>query len=158
MFMKYQKTKPGFTLVELLVIIVIIGILSAVIFVALDPIKRFADARDSRRWQEVKVILDSALKYQLDHDGQLPGPGEITGSPKVIGSPDAQGDCGCLPDQENQPCIDLSDLTGDYLAAIPRDPLTGTDLISRYAISRNQNGQLTVIACDAENTTISITR
>jgi prepilin-type N-terminal cleavage/methylation domain-containing protein len=44
-----QKNQLGFTLVELLVVIAIIGVLVAIIFVALDPATRFQQARDAVR-------------------------------------------------------------------------------------------------------------
>jgi len=46
-----MKSKKGFTLIELLVVIAIISILAVVVFVALDPVKRFADARNSKDGQ-----------------------------------------------------------------------------------------------------------
>lgn len=47
----------AFTLIELLVVITIISIFGALVFVALDPAERFADARDSRRWSDVNSLL-----------------------------------------------------------------------------------------------------
>ena len=44
-----MEKRRGFTLIELLVVIAIISILAVVVFVALDPVTRFQDARDSRR-------------------------------------------------------------------------------------------------------------
>jgi prepilin-type N-terminal cleavage/methylation domain-containing protein len=38
----YEKQK-GLTLIEILVVIALIAILATVVFVALDPVKRFAD-------------------------------------------------------------------------------------------------------------------
>ncbi|EKD47532.1 MAG: hypothetical protein ACD_66C00019G0006, partial [uncultured bacterium] len=45
-----MRTKKGFTLIELLIVIAIIAILAAAIFVALDPVTRFQEARDARRY------------------------------------------------------------------------------------------------------------
>ena len=42
------KRTSGFTLIELLVVITIISILATIVFVSLDPVTRFADARNSK--------------------------------------------------------------------------------------------------------------
>ena len=49
--------KSGFTLIELLVVIAIIATLATVVFVALNPVQRFSDARNSRRWNDVNTML-----------------------------------------------------------------------------------------------------
>ena len=69
--MKVSNSK-GFTLIELLIVITIIGILAVVIFVAVDPLKRFADARNAQRFSEVNSVLEALLKYQVDNRGYLP--------------------------------------------------------------------------------------
>lgn len=45
--MKRHTMNKGFTLIEILVVIAIIAILATVVFVALDPVTRFADARNA---------------------------------------------------------------------------------------------------------------
>ena len=62
--------KKGFTLIELLIVIAIIAIIAAVIFVALDPLRRFQDSRDSTRWQEATSIIDAIKVDQVDNGGQ----------------------------------------------------------------------------------------
>ena len=42
-----MKNSKGFTVVELLVVIAIVGVLVAILFVALDPEQRLQEARDA---------------------------------------------------------------------------------------------------------------
>jgi len=58
--------RQGFTLIELLIVIGIIGFLAAAILVAVDPVKRIQDARNSQRWAEVNAILNAILNKQVD--------------------------------------------------------------------------------------------
>lgn len=71
MFKLSKQKNKGFTLIELLVVIAIIAILSAVVFVALDPATRFADARNSRRWSDVNTLLTAVHKCVVDNGGDL---------------------------------------------------------------------------------------
>ncbi|MFH1790264.1 MAG: LamG-like jellyroll fold domain-containing protein [bacterium] len=64
--------KRAFTLIELLIVIAIIAVLAGVIFVALNPLQRFRDARNSRRVTDVLAIADAVRIYQFGHGGQLP--------------------------------------------------------------------------------------
>ncbi len=61
-----KRNNKGFTLVELLIVIGIIGFLAAAILVAVDPVKRIQDSRNSQRWSEVNSILNAVLKKQVD--------------------------------------------------------------------------------------------
>lgn len=58
------KTKKGFTLVELLVVIAIIGILAAVVAIAINPAEMMKKSRDSRRLSDlgqVRKAIDLTL-------------------------------------------------------------------------------------------------
>lgn len=151
----------GFTLVELLVVIVIIGILAAVVFVALDPGKRFGESRDATRWSEVNSVLNAVLKYQVDNDGDLPSAIDSASTTlQVLGSDGSGCDSTCTAGVSVAACANLtSDLVDTYLSAIPQDPRTGTAGNTDYYINKTASGRITVGACDPEQTTtISVTR
>ncbi|KKR90333.1 MAG: hypothetical protein UU36_C0007G0005 [Candidatus Uhrbacteria bacterium GW2011_GWE2_41_1153] len=64
-----MRTKKGFTLIELLIVIAIIAILAAAIFVALDPVTRFQEARDARRYNDLNNTLTAVVTDQVDNGG-----------------------------------------------------------------------------------------
>jgi len=64
-----QSNKRGFTIVELLIVIVVIGILAAITIVAYNGVQQ--RARDSRRKQDVEVIAKSLELYYIDN-GKYP--------------------------------------------------------------------------------------
>lgn len=154
--------KKGFTLVELLVVIVIIGILAAVIFVALDPAQRFGDARNARRWQEVRSVLQAVIKFQVDSGGTLPSAlnSATAGNYYVLGTAGSGCNTTCSAQTTQAACLNMtSDLVDAYLSSIPYDPSTGSAANTDYYISKSANGRVTVGACDPENSaTISVSR
>jgi len=145
--------KKGFTLIELLIVIAIIAILAVIVFVALDPLTRFQDARDAERWSDVAAVLDSAKLDQVDNGGTyVAAIANLTaGSFYTIGTCAAGGDAGCTAQVTQAACADLTALaTEGYLPLVPMDPSTGTAAMTDYYMMRAATGTLTIGACDPE--------
>ncbi|MBN1585659.1 type II secretion system protein [Candidatus Uhrbacteria bacterium] len=61
-----HRGKGGFTVIELLITIGIVGGLAAAVLVAVDPPRRFAELRNVRRQKDVRSILDAVKLYVAD--------------------------------------------------------------------------------------------
>ncbi|MBU0598289.1 prepilin-type N-terminal cleavage/methylation domain-containing protein [Patescibacteria group bacterium] len=149
----------GFTLLELLVVIGIIGILAAIVIVAINPGRQFAQARNAQRWNDVNALLNSIHQYAVDNNGTVPS--GIDATNQVFGTGVAGCDTTCTAATTEAACLDLSgDLIPNYLTALAIDPSTGTTANTDYYVTRNATtGRVTVEACDPElSVAISVSR
>jgi len=159
-----KRRNKGFTLIELLIVITIIAILAAIVFVAIDPSKRFSEARNSQRRSEVNSIVNAVLQYAVDHDGDYPANIDSdTDSSQVLGTNSSGCDSGCTNANGGSTvaaCVDLSGyLVDTYLGSIPEDPKTGSPGFTDYYINKTATGRIVVGACDPElGETIEVTR
>lgn len=166
-----QKPRSkGFTLIELLIVIAIIAILASVVFVALDPLKRFKDARDSSRWNDVTAMLSAIKVDQVDNGGNYldviqDAPADevymITGVADTLGCDTYFAACDATISQGS--CMNLQGLVDEgYLGKMPVSPNgagTWTSEYTGYYIMKEQNGNILVGACESENADdISVTR
>lgn len=104
-----SKKQSGFTLIELLVVIGILGILLAIVLIAINPSRQFAQANNTARRSDVVALLNSIHQYSADSKGKLPG--GIDGTVRVIS--DAGADI-------------CSQISPKYISALPIDPDDGT--------------------------------
>jgi prepilin-type N-terminal cleavage/methylation domain-containing protein len=144
--------KKGFTLIELIIVIAVIAILAAAIFVAIDPARRLHEARNARRWSDIATILDAVKGYQADNEGThyYKIEGMETDEYYLIGTSTDFCDITCVEYATKSSCIDLSEIGSNYLAVILVDPKESTEEKTGYAILKDVNGAITIIACNAE--------
>lgn len=152
-----MKNARGFTLIELLVIIGIIAILATTVIVALNPVKRFQDSRNSRRYSDVNSIQTAIQQYIVDNDGALPTGLSTSLATTQLGSCTSGGATLCSG--AAAACVNLSTPLARYLKTIPTDPSTGSAATTGYSVSVDANNIVTVSACSAENSaTIEVSR
>ena len=112
-----MKKRNGFTLVEILIVVVILGILAAIV------IPQFSDASEqanlSSLTSNLQTVRSQIQLYKIQHNGALPGAGTadftaaLTGVTSMAGATVAVGTSGAV---------------GPYLQAIPKNPyVTGAD-------------------------------
>jgi prepilin-type N-terminal cleavage/methylation domain-containing protein len=148
--MRKSKQNKGFTLLEILLVIAAIGILAAIVLVAINPNRQIAQARNLVRQADINTIQKALEQYLID-SGRYPNsvsttPGYIcnTGTEQTGGSTNCSGR------------VDLRELVPTYIAAIPRDPqVTGTNTGYNIVINPNNN-KVGVAAELAESKLISI--
>ncbi|PID33489.1 prepilin-type cleavage/methylation domain-containing protein [Candidatus Saccharibacteria bacterium] len=71
-----QNKQKGFTIVELLIVIVVIGILAAISIVAYNGVTQ--KARDDQRLADARNIVNAAASYQAEN-GSWPTVGQVQG-------------------------------------------------------------------------------
>lgn len=158
------KSKNGFTLLEILLVIAAIGILAAIVIVAINPNRQLAQARNAQRQSDAQAILNAAYQAIIDEAAagtttfrdalpttaaEIYQDGTATGTTDCTGTPVDMSSAGSL------------DVTTTYLSAVPQDPSEpSTSVCSGYTIVYNSTSQrITVAAPNAElSATISYTR
>ena len=158
-----QDNIGGFTLIELLIVIAILTVLFALVIIAVNPVRQFAQADNTQRRSDINALLNAVYQYAADNRGTVPGVVSSTSTPQQIG--DSSGNCAitCTPTGTSTvpTCVNLLPyLVSTYLVDIPKDPDQSASSTTHYAIVKSStNNRLTVYACDAElSETIKITR
>ena len=103
----------AFTLIELMIAIGIIGILSFVVIVAINPAKQLCDAENVKRKLTVREFAGAMMQYMIS-TGDFPAKNIPTGEAN------AKQICrqGIIGDDT---CINFDSLVPDYLVALPID-------------------------------------
>ena len=144
--------KGGFTLIEILVVIGIIAVLSAVVLVAINPARQFKLARDSQRVANITAILNAVGQNMAEHKGAFDCTVALPGANKIISSAtDGLNIASCL--------------VPTYVSSLPFDPSKSgakftsiTDYDSGYSILIDTDGRVKVSAVGEITPDIYVTR
>lgn len=143
---KNHSKQSGFTLIEILIVIGLIAILAAIVIIAINPARQFAQGRNSQRTSNVNAILNAVGQYGADNRGLFTcfTTAGLNSSAKIIKSSPSGSE------------IDIrSCIVPTYIPEIPVDPTNGvgcTDSAcasgynTHYTILQDSNGRIQVCA------------
>jgi prepilin-type N-terminal cleavage/methylation domain-containing protein len=143
--------KNGFTLIEILIVMGIIAILAAVVLVAINPGRQFAQARNSQRISNVNALINAIGQNMADNKGLFVC---------AAGTPPSTAATIKNSGYDLRSCI-----SPNYLAEVPMDPSSGsiksaTEYDTGYSILQDATSKrITISAPGAElGAVIAVTR
>lgn len=137
------KSKSGFTIVELLIVIVVIAILAAITIVAYNGIQQ--RGRDSDRKSGVTTIQKALELYHIDNGGYPTCTANVTYIPGgTRGS--------CLTDAASF----IASLAPKYIQKVPQDPTGTGDFKFFYVFGSKKLTDVTYSASSDDNYVIGV--
>lgn len=136
--------KKGFTLIELLIVIAVLGVLAAVVIVAINPFQQLAKGRDAGRLTATAQLGEANVTYAVANAGSyvtanaswitsLQTSGEISTVPAAIAY-SISGISACSTNVQNNICYKQSSSTGPIVVYAR---LEATNNISRCPAGQN---------------------
>lgn len=156
-FKKNTKIK-GFTLIELMVVIAVMGLLSSIIFASLSNAR--AKARDTRRKMDLEQLVRALALYINDNKGMLPLSNDCSSTRTVVNYPGTpNGGYGRMvtlcPPTSSTSFIGQVFKNNKYTSYFITDPRGGTTSGCRYYYFTDSSGKYYQFSAYLEKPTAS---
>jgi len=119
-----MKAKSGFTLVEILIVVVILGILAAIVIPQFTEAS--TEAKTSSLCTDLQTMRSQIELYKIQHNDNLPGSGTATLIEALTGYTDVAGAVAVGP---------AANVYGPYIQKIPTNQFTNLDTIRENAVA-----------------------
>ena len=151
--MAKAKNFKGFTLIEILVVVALIAILTAITFIAINPAKNFQDTRNAQRSSDVTQILNAVTQYTSEM-GHATADFDVNVSIPTCPSVAPIGPTACAT------CVVLEGLLVDsYIVGIPSDPIdTDPSNGVGYTICQTSGGRIEISGTKEPSGTVTVKR
>ena len=126
-----MRAKSGFTLVEILIVVVILGILAAIV------IPQFTDAsteaKEARLLSDLQSMRSQIELYKIQHNDELPGSGTASFPDAMTKYTDVDGVLTAV--QAPGPNV-----YGPYIQKIPTNPWNDDDTVTENGVLGDNSG------------------
>jgi general secretion pathway protein G len=112
-----MKAKSGFTLVEILIVVVILGILAAIVIPQFTNAS--TEAKKNSLMSDLQTVRSQIQLYKVQHNDALPTAGGLTFSAAMTGKTNIAGTAWTT-----------GTAYGPYLQQIPKEPFTDSSAVS----------------------------
>jgi general secretion pathway protein G len=110
-----MKAKSGFTLVEILIVVVILGILAAIVIPQFTEAS--TEAKTSSLCTDLQTMRSQIELYKVQHNDDLPGAGTASFEEAITQKTDITG------------ALDAAGAYGPYLQKIPTNPFNDLNTV-----------------------------
>jgi len=151
-----KQNQGGFTLIEILVVIGLIALLAAVVIIAINPARQFAQGRNAQRVSNINAILNAIGQRMADNKGVFRPAGDTVCGvdiPSATSTAQTIAKAGV----DLRPCV-----VPTYIPELPVDPTggvacadsaCGNNYDTKYTVVQDGNGRIKVCAPNAKNET-----
>lgn len=125
-----MRSKSGFTLVEILIVVVILGILAAIVIPQFTEASE--EARNSSLVSDLQTVRSQIELYKIQHKDAMPG--TVTGvdfEAAMTGYTDIDGAAQTGPG---------TNIYGPYIQKIPTNPFNNLDTVEEEAVDTGLGG------------------
>jgi general secretion pathway protein G len=126
-----MKRQNGFTLVELLIVVVILGILAAIVIPQFSDASN--DAKDSSLKSNLATIRSQIQLYKIQHNGELPAGGKATFIDSMTKYTIADGSVATTQ-------APGAGVYGPYLQTIPKNPYNNLNTVTNNGTAGDGSG------------------
>ena len=135
--LQHPSQRFGFTLIEILVVIGIIGVLSSITLVAINPAKQLCDARDAKRISYTKELRSALYQYIIEEWTKA-------SEDMPLGAENALPVC--REGISDPSCVNLDALLPDYIVSLPVDPEETDANLTGYSVYEDNYGRPMIVA------------
>ena len=113
-----MKAKSGFTLVEILIVVVILGILAAIVIPQFTSAS--TEAKESNLVSNLQAVRSQIELFKIQHNDNLPGSTDLTGGGTFLQ---------CMAGTTDQYGDPLGTDFGPYMQKIPKNPFNALNTV-----------------------------
>jgi general secretion pathway protein G len=136
-----MKAKRGFTLVEILIVVVILGILAAIVIPQFTQAS--TEAKLNSLCSDLQTLRSQIELFKVQHNDEPPASGNLTGSSGTLNTDFVEQMTYCTDiDGANNgsKSRDATHEYGPYLERVPENPFTNSDTVAATASAGTTDG------------------